>query len=143
MSPRSVRLAVAYLAGAIFGTGLLLSGMTQPAKVIGFLDVTAARGAWDPTLAFVMGGAVLVHMIGYRLARRRTRPLFDAGFHIPTRRDLDLRLIGGSAVFGAGWGLAGYCPGPALVSAASGATPALVFVGAMIAGMAIAGRRPG
>ncbi len=123
---------VAYLAGALFGAGLLLAGMTDPARVLGFLDVL---GDWDPTLAFVMIGAIAVHATTYQLIRRRPSPLFDSTFHLPTRNDLDARLLAGAALFGVGWGLAGFCPGPALVAAASGASTALVFVAAMIAGM--------
>ncbi|MGN6105689.1 MAG: DUF6691 family protein [Kofleriaceae bacterium] len=131
-------IALAAIAGALFGAGLLLSGMTDPARVIGFLDVT--RG-WDPSLAFVMGGAVIVYALAYRAASaRRSAPWFDVRFHAPERRDIDGRLVAGSAIFGIGWGLAGLCPGPALVSAASGSVAALAFVAAMLAGMAIAAR---
>jgi hypothetical protein len=121
-------------AGIVFGVGLGLSGMTEPAKVLGFLDVF---GAWDPSLMFVMGGAILVHFVLGRLIRRRERPLLDARFHLPRATRLDKSLIVGSAVFGVGWGLGGYCPGPAIVSLGSGSTPAIVFVGAMALGMAI------
>jgi hypothetical protein len=127
-----IQALVAAVAGAIFGAGLLLSGMTDPAKVLGFLDVT---GAWDGSLAFVMMGAIGVHAVAYRLIRRRERPLLEAGFHVPLRCDLDGKLVLGAALFGAGWGLAGFCPGPALVAAASGATSALVFAAAMVVGM--------
>lgn len=127
-----MRFLVAVLAGALFGAGLLLAGMTDPAKVLAFLDVT---GAWDPTLAFVMGGAIAVHAVGYRRVRRRTRPLLDAGFHLPPPCAIDGKLVAGAAVFGAGWGIAGFCPGPGLVAAASGATSGLVFVAAMLVGM--------
>jgi uncharacterized membrane protein YedE/YeeE len=126
------RALVAALAGAIFGVGLLLSGMTDPAKVLGFLDFT---GAWDPSLAFVMMGAIGVHALAYQVIRRRERPLLDAGFHVPLRCDLDGKLFVGAAIFGVGWGLGGFCPGPALVAAASGATSALVFAAAMVVGM--------
>lgn len=126
-------LVMAGVVGALFGAGLLVSGMTQPAKVIGFLDVA---GGWDPSLAFVMGGAVVVYGLAWRLVRaRRREPWFDAAFHLPTRRDLDARLLGGAAIFGVGWGLAGYCPGPALTSLGGGGTDALVFVGAATVGM--------
>lgn len=127
-------LVFAAAAGALFGVGLLISGMTQPAKVIGFLDVT---GDWDPSLAFVMGGAVAVNSILFRVVRRRTGPWFDIKFHLPTRRDIDLALVAGAALFGIGWGLSGLCPGPGLVSSASGNVPALAFTGAMIVGMLI------
>jgi uncharacterized membrane protein YedE/YeeE len=126
-------LLLAGLAGALFGTGLLVSGMTQPARVIGFLDV---GGRWDPSLAFAMGGAVLLHAITLRrLRRRRPGPWFDIAFHLPARRDLDLPLIAGAALFGIGWGLAGLCPGPGIVGAAAGSSTGLAFVAAMLAGM--------
>ena len=127
-----MKLVVAALAGALFGAGLLLSGMTDPAKVLGFLDVT---GAWDPALAFVMVGAIAVHAIGYQLVRRRPRPLLEGAFHLPPQCAVDRRLLVGAAIFGVGWGLAGFCPGPGLVAAASGATQALVFAGGMAVGM--------
>jgi hypothetical protein len=127
-------LLVAGIAGALFGAGLLVSGMTQPAKVIGFLDVTSG---WDPSLAFVMGGAVLVYAIAFRLVRgRRSTPWFESAFHLPTRRDVDAPLVAGAALFGVGWGLGGLCPGPGLVSAAAGTATGLAFVAALIAGMA-------
>lgn len=128
MSARLVLL----LAGAIFGAGLTVSGMTLPERVLGFLDVT---GAWNPSLAFVMLGAIAVHFALYRVVRKRRSPLHDEHFHIPTRRDIDPRLIVGAAIFGVGWGIAGFCPGPALTSAAAGSFPAIVFVAAMTAGM--------
>jgi uncharacterized membrane protein YedE/YeeE len=125
--------ALAILTGALFGAGLLVSGMTQPAKVIGFLDV--ARG-WDPSLAFVMGGAVAVYALAFRAIRhRRAEPWFDVSFHLPTRRDVDAALLAGAALFGIGWGLGGLCPGPGLVAAASGSAAAIAFVGAMLVGM--------
>ena len=122
-----------FVAGLVFGCGLLLSGMTDPGKVIGFLDVA---GNWDPSLAFVMGGAILVGFFAFRSAGRRGRTFLGAALHLPNRRDIDARLLGGSVVFGIGWGLAGFCPGPALVSFASGVDQAAVFVAAMLAGMA-------
>jgi len=121
-------------AGALFGVGLCLSGMTQPAKVLGFLDVF---GHWDPGLMFVMMGAVLVHLVLYRIIRRRNQPLFDSKFHVPESRGVDRKLLLGAAVFGAGWGLGGFCPGPALVSLAGGASSTGAFVGAMVVGMAL------
>jgi hypothetical protein len=124
----------ALAAGALFGLGLGVSGMTLPAKVKGFLDVT---GSWDPTLALVMVGAIAVHFILFRLVLRRRAPLFDSRFHVPTRRDVDLRLAFGAGLFGIGWGLAGQCPGPALTNLATGAPTAFVFVAAMAAGMLI------
>lgn len=123
---------LAFLAGLVFGAGLILSGMTDPGKVIGFLDVT---GNWDPSLAFVMAGAILVGFFAFMLAQRRTTSLLGGAMRLPQTRDIDLRLVGGSLVFGIGWGLAGFCPGPALVSLGSGQDKAAVFVAAMLAGM--------
>jgi hypothetical protein len=125
--------AVALLAGLVFGVGLLFSSMTQPEKVLGFLNVRA----WDPTLMFVMGGAVVTYMLLIRRPMHRGKPWFDSELHLPTRCDIDLPLVAGAAIFGVGWGLAGYCPGPGIVSAAAGGTTALVFVAAMVAGMLI------
>ena len=125
---------VAALAGAVFAIGLAVSGMTVPAKVTGFLDV---GGAWDPTLALVMLGAIAVYAPIAWIVRRRERPLLSDRFHWPAERGIDARLLAGAAIFGVGWGLSGYCPGPALTSIGSGATSALVFVAAMIAGIAI------
>lgn len=122
----------AYVAGLVFGVGLLVSGMTQPAKVLGFLDVL---GGWDPSLGFVMGGAIAVHLLAYRLVPRLGKPLWAGSFAIPTRRDIDGRLVLGAALFGAGWGLGGYCPGPALTAAVSGASSTLIVTGSMLAGM--------
>lgn len=122
----------AFVSGVIFAIGLAIGGMTKPAKVAGFLDFT---GNWDPSLMFVMGGAVMTHAILYRLIRKRPTPLFTAAFSVPTRKDIDLRLLGGAALFGIGWGLSGFCPGPAITSLASGQTPVLIFVVAMIGGM--------
>ena len=120
------------LAGALFGVGLALAGMTRPGKVIGFLDVT---GDWDPSLALVMLGAIGVHAVAYRLAGRMGAPWLGGRFAIPTRRDVDRRLLAGAAMFGLGWGLGGFCPGPGLTSLVTGRADALVFVGAMISGM--------
>lgn len=117
--------------GALFAVGLAISGMADPARVRGFLDLF---GSWDPTLAFVMAGAIGVYAPLRLLARRRTHPLLATQFHEPTKRQIDPKLVGGAAIFGVGWGLAGYCPGPALVSAGTGAVGVLVFLGAMIAG---------
>ena len=122
----------AFISGLIFAIGLVLGGMTQPAKVIAFLDIT---GKWDPSLAFVMGGAILVYAPLYRLIRRRQAPFFASVFSMPTRLDIDPLLIGGSALFGVGWGLGGFCPGPAVVSLASGSPTVVIFVAAMLAGM--------
>ncbi|HEX6004722.1 MAG TPA: YeeE/YedE family protein [Burkholderiales bacterium] len=124
----------AFGAGLVFGIGLIVSGMTDPGKVIGFLDLA---GHWDPSLAFVMGGAILVGFFAFRVAAHRTRNFLRGAMHLPQRRDIDNRLVLGSLVFGIGWGLAGYCPGPALVSFASGVEQAAVFVAAMLLGMAI------
>lgn len=126
-----MKFVVALLTGVIFGVGLLLSGMATPAKVIAFLDV---GGAWDPALAFVMAGAIGAHAPLVWLARRRKTPLFDAKFHWPTVLAIDPALIAGAAIFGVGWGISGYCPGPALVSLGTGTTSILVFVGAMLVG---------
>jgi len=128
---------LAYLAGLLFGFGLILAGMTDTSKVIGFLDFF---GAWDPSLAFVMVGAIGVHALLFRLIVKRPAPLVDSHFHVPTRRELDLRLVGGAAIFGVGWGLAGFCPGPGIVSLGTGTVAALVFVAAMALGMGVEGR---
>lgn len=119
-------------AGLMFGLGLVISDMINPAKVLNFLDVA---GSWDPSLAFVMGGAMGVTAIGYRLILPRGKPLFAGSFSLPTARQLDPRLIGGAALFGAGWGLAGFCPGPALSAAALGQWQVYLFLAAMLAGM--------
>ena len=123
------------LAGLLFGLGLVVSGMADPAKVLNFLDVA---GTFDPSLAFVMAGAVAVTFAGYRLALRREKPVFDSTFHLPAATRIDARLLGGAALFGLGWGLAGFCPGPALTSLTLAAPGTLVFVPAMLAGMALA-----
>lgn len=124
----------AFAAGLVFGLGLIVSGMADPGKVIGFLDVA---GRWDPSLAFVMGGAVFVGVFGFALARRRAKAFLGGAMDLPQRRDIDNRLVGGSLVFGLGWGLAGFCPGPALVAFASGEAKAAVFVAAMLGGMVL------
>ncbi len=116
----------------LFGLGLGLSGMTLPSKVIGFLDVT---GPWDPTLAFVMMGAIFVHAISFRLITKRTSPFLTTSFRLPTRNDIDSRLIIGALVFGLGWGLAGFCPGPAIVGLVSGIPAVFVFVASMLVGI--------
>lgn len=120
--------------GLLFGLGLILAGMTDPSKVLGFLDVA---GLWDPSLAFVMGGAILVSLGAFALAKKRSQSFFGGAMHLPTGRDIDRRLVAGSLLFGAGWGLAGFCPGPAIVSLATGNPKAVVFVLAMLAGMAV------
>lgn len=124
----------ALLAGAVFGIGLILSGMADPAKVLGFLDLA---GAWDPSLAFVMGGAILVGVVAFTFARKRTVSLLGLPMRMPTATRVDRRLVGGGLLFGIGWGIAGFCPGPALVALGMGEEKALVFVGAMLAGMAL------
>lgn len=126
------RAVSAFAVGLLFGLGLLVSGMPNPAKVLAFLDVT---GRWDPSLAFVMAGAVAVSAAGTLVARRRGRPLLASRLEIPTRRDLDPRLIAGAAVFGVGWGLVGLCPGPALTLLTVAPAPAATFVAAMVVGM--------
>jgi len=123
-----------FLAGLLFGIGLIVSGMTDPSKVIGFLDVA---GAWDPSLAFVMGGAILVGLVAFRFARRRTVSFLGGAMHIPNMQQIDRPLVLGSLAFGVGWGLAGYCPGPAVVALGSGYDQAVVFVVSMIVGMAL------
>lgn len=129
-----MKIIVSFITGLIFGLGLILSGMTDPSKVIGFLDLT---GVWDPSLAFVMGGAVLVATGAFRIARGRSKALLGDAFRLPTARQIDARLILGGLTFGAGWGLAGYCPGPALTSVAQGGGKPLIFAVAMLAGMAL------
>ncbi len=124
--------AIEFSVGLLFGWGLLLSGMTDPGKVQGFLDLF---GAWDPSLAFVMGGAIGVGVFAFALARRRTATLLGGALHLPTSREIDRPLIVGALLFGAGWGLAGFCPGPAIVAMAAGQGKAAVFVLAMLAGM--------
>lgn len=126
-------LLAAFLSGTLFALGLGIAGMTRPGKVVAFLDVA---GAWDPSLAFVMAGAVATHALLLRRIVRRDAPVLGGRFALPTRRDLDGRLIAGAALFGVGWGLVGYCPGPAVTSLAAGRTEPVVFVAAMLAGMA-------
>lgn len=115
--------------GLLFGAGLVISGMADPAKVLNFLDLF---GTWDPSLAFVMGGAILVAFVGYRLVLRRHEPIIGNSFHLPTSGDIDSRVVIGPAIFGIGWGLGGFCPGPALAALGLGATGTLAFVPAMI-----------
>ena len=123
-----------FLVGLLFGLGLLISGMTDPGKVLGFLDLA---GAWDPSLAFVMGGAIAVGVFAFGTAKKRTRNFFGGAMQLPTSSDIDKRLVIGALLFGAGWGLAGFCPGPGIVSMAAGQPKALLFVVAMLAGMGI------
>lgn len=129
----------AFLIGALFGLGLAVSEMINPARVVGFLDIT---GRWDPTLALVMAGALAVTVPGFALTLRRRGPVMDGQFHLPTRSKIDMPLLVGAIVFGAGWGLAGFCPGPALAGLASGKPEVAIFVAAMAAGLWLAGRIP-
>lgn len=122
------------LLGLVFGLGLILSGMSDPGKVLGFLDVS---GSWDPSLGLVMGGAVIVSFVAYRLARKRGISLLGAALKLPSSTTIDKRLVFGGITFGVGWGLAGLCPGPAIVSLGSGQAKAAVFVAAMLAGMLV------
>lgn len=123
---------VPLLAGTIFGAGLMLGGMTDPARVRGFLDLF---GNWDPTLAFVMGGAVLVMALAWLLQKQMQRPVFASGFSLPDRSDITFKLVGGSALFGIGWGIAGLCPGPGFAALAIEPLSAVIFIAAMLAGM--------
>ncbi len=127
-----MKTAVALLAGLLFGVGLALSGMLDPMRVQGFLDVA---GAWDPSLAFVLGGAVGVAALGTAIRRRLGHPVLAESFDIPSARQIDARLLGGGALFGIGWGLAGFCPGPALAALSLGLPKAFVFAAAMLLGM--------
>ena len=129
------RVLFALLAGLLFGTGIAVAGMANPAKVLNFFDIA---GSWDPSLAFVLGGAVIVTAIGYRLVLRRPRPLLDTTFHLPTNRRLDVPLIAGAAVFGVGWGITGFCPGGSIPALGLGQTSALVFVVSMMTGIGLA-----
>ena len=124
---------VTLISGLLFGFGLLLSGMANPAKVQNFLDLF---GTWDPSLALVMGGAIAVTMPGFWLVIRRNKPFFNDVFHLPSRTDLDARLITGAAIFGVGWGLGGFCPGPAITALPLAAEGTLIFVATMLTGMA-------
>ncbi|MGB5904786.1 MAG: DUF6691 family protein [Xanthobacteraceae bacterium] len=126
------QLLATFACGLLFGAGLLISGMTQPDKVLGFLDIF---GAWDATLAFVMAGAVIVTSLGFALARRRGTPMLSNKLQWPTRHDIDAPLLAGAALFGIGWGLVGLCPGPAIVNLATLSLPVIIFVIAMAAGM--------
>lgn len=128
--------AIAALVGLIFGLGLLVSGMANPQKVLGFLDLA---GPWDPSLALVMGGAIAVGLVGFAIARMRQRSLLGEPMQLPSRTDIDAPLLVGSALFGIGWGLAGYCPGPALTGITAGMPSAIIFSAAMLAGMVLFG----
>ena len=129
-----MQLLMALLAGLVFALGLIVSGMTDPSKVTGFLDLA---GAWDPSLALVMGGAIGVGLIAFRLARSRSKALLGGPMQLPTARQIDRRLVLGGLTFGVGWGLAGYCPGPVLASLATGGSKPLIFTLAMLVGMGI------
>jgi uncharacterized protein len=124
-----VKLVTAYLIGLVFGLGIAISGMMNPAKVLNFFDLA---GTWDPSLALVMGGALAVAALGYRAVFRRSRPLFEQRFRLPTARAIDARLVGGSALFGVGWGIAGFCPGGALPALGTGRPEVLLFTAAML-----------
>ncbi|TVP51630.1 MAG: YeeE/YedE family protein [Halomonas sp.] len=126
-----MKIAAGYVAGLLFGLGLAISGMTDPARVLGFLDVA---GAWDPTLIFVLGGAVVTSFIGYRLVFKRSAPLLGGVFQLPTKQELDVRLLGGAALFGIGWGLSGYCPGPAIASVGDLSLPLSAMLFTMVVG---------
>ena len=126
------RTLLAGIIGLVFGTGIAISGMANPAKVLNFFDVA---GAWDPSLLVVMASALVVTAIGYRFVLRYPRPILEPGFHLPTNRRLDMPLIAGSAVFGIGWGISGFCPGGAIPALGLGETSAWAFVGAMLAGI--------
>lgn len=135
-----MRLIISYVIGVIFGIGISISGMANPAKVINFFDLA---GIWDPSLAFVMGGALIVTFVGYRYILKTPGPIMGTTFHVPTRRDFDVKLLGGSALFGVGWGIAGFCPGGALPALGTGVTEVFVFVAAMVAGIVVAKRLEG
>jgi uncharacterized protein len=137
MSRTRQQSAVAFASGVLFGVGLALGGMAQPSKVLGFLDLF---GAWDPSLAFVMLGAISVHFVAYRVSRGTAAPFFADEFALPTRRKVDAKLVLGSAVFGVGWGLAGYCPGPAIASLASGSQAVALFVFTLLIGWFVASK---
>ena len=122
----------AFVAGLVFGLGLIVAGMVNPAKILGFLDIA---GKWDPSLALVMAGAIAVGLVAFALARRRTMSALGLPMQLPSASALDARLVGGSLVFGIGWGLAGFCPGPAIVAIGAGYAKAAVFVAAMLLGM--------
>jgi len=127
-----LKLLVTFAIGLLFGAGLAVSQMINPERVLGFLDFA---GAWDATLGFVMAGALAVSILGYLLARRRSRALLGDAMQIPARNDIDAKLVLGAAIFGIGWGLVGFCPGPAIAALSSGMMPAVAFVAAMAAGM--------
>lgn len=133
----STRSLVSLSLGALFGLGLTTSGMIHPQKVQDFLDLTDLAGRWDPSLGLVMAGALLVTVVSYSFILRRSQPVLGHKFHLPVSEDIDRQLVAGAALFGMGWGLGGFCPGPALVSLATGSRPAMIFVVAMFLGMAL------
>ncbi len=130
-----MQLAFIYLAGLMFGIGIAISGMMNPAKVLNFFDVA---GIWDPSLLIVMVTALAVTAVGYRLVMRRARPIFEPRFQVPTSRTIDAKLIGGSALFGVGWGMSGFCPGASLPALGTGNPAVLIFTAALVAGMFLA-----
>lgn len=130
-----MKLIAIYLIGLVFGIGISISGMANPAKVLNFFDIF---GIWDPSLIFVMGGALVTTFIGYKLVFGRAAPVFDPAFHLPTSTKVDAKLVGGSALFGIGWGIAGFCPGGALPALGTGRWEVFAFVGALITGIAMA-----
>lgn len=133
-----IRLLAALLSGLVFGAGIALSGMINPAKVLNFFDFAGVfNGTWDPSLAFVMGGALAVTIVGYQLVLRRPQPLLDDAFRLPTNRKLDLPLITGSVLFGVGWGIAGFCPGGSIPALGLGETSAFIFVASMLTGITL------
>lgn len=127
-----LKLISGYAIGLVFGIGIMISGMANPAKVLNFFDLA---GTWDPSLAFVMGGALLVTAIGYRFVLQRSAPRLDTVFHLPTRKDIDLPLVAGSATFGVGWGIAGFCPGGAIPALGSGRAEVAIFMVALVVGI--------
>ncbi|PZW39377.1 hypothetical protein C8P66_12947 [Humitalea rosea] len=127
---------VQFAIGLVFGLGLVIAGMSNPAKVLNFLDLAAIpSGGWDPSLAFVMAGAIAVTFIGFRLVLRRPQPIFGGTFHLPSATEIDARIVLGPAIFGVGWGLAGFCPGPAFTALTTGGSAAAFFIVAMLLGM--------
>lgn len=130
-----MKLALSYIIGLVFGLGISISGMANPAKVLNFFDVA---GIWDPSLAFVMGGALITTLIGYALVLKRSTPFLSSVFYLPNRNDLDGSLIGGAIVFGIGWGIAGFCPGGALPALGTGQSDVILFTASLIAGIFLA-----
>lgn len=129
-------LAIQFLIGLLFGTGLVVAGMSDPAKVVNFLDLAAiSTGGWDPSLAFVMAAGTLVTFVGYRYVLKRKSPIFDTQFHLPQAKNINAPIVVGPAIFGIGWGLAGFCPGPAFTALGTGNSNAVLFVVAMMVGM--------